>query len=201
MFGRAFPSVLCLLAVACALQHGACAANDEPDRDLEWHLKTSYLYRLSTCVHWPEGAGGEFVIAVFGRNRLEPWLIELAKTKKIDDKKIVWRHWKSIDDFQACHVVFIAAEAVDARSKESAGDRLAAVLKKTQGKGPLIVTESEGLITKGAMINLFVNSEGKMKFEVHLDAARRAGLQFKPGVLSSAAKVHRDLEKNSEHQK
>ena len=53
----------------------------------------------------------------------------------------------------------------------------------------LVVTESEGALADGSMVN-FVLVDGRVRFEVGLDAARRGGLTLSSRLLAVAQQVH-----------
>jgi len=101
--------------------------------------------------------------------------IEAAKT--VRGKKVVVGQFDSMDEYTQCHILFISRYAEPGRAGETAEDRLEAALEKTKDLPVLLVTETPGLARRGAAINFAVDTRtNRLKMEINLDAAERAGL-------------------------
>jgi hypothetical protein len=66
--------------------------------------------------------------------------------------------------------------------------RVAAIASATNGQPLLLVTESESALAEGAAIN-FVVVEDKVRFDVSLRSAERAGLKISARLLAVARTV------------
>jgi hypothetical protein len=180
---------------AFALGSGLASAQDA-EENREALIKAAYLYNFAVHSQWPKNAAGgakeKFIIGVLGKGDLNPALKKIAAGKTVQDKPIVLHHFASIGDYKPCHLLFIAAEAA-ADHKESAAERLEAALQKTKGTPVLIVAENEGLAQKGATINFYIE-DNNVKFEINLDAVKRADLQISSKVLR-VGKIIQDAKK------
>jgi hypothetical protein len=193
MIGRGYWWTAFLLGV-CALVSGigfAAAQDDEEDREAA--IKAAYLYNFAVYSQWPKNAAGadkeKFYVGVLGKGTLNSPLKKLAASKMVQGKPLVVQHFQSIADYKPCQILFIAADGASDK-KDSAEDRLAAALKKTNGTPVLIVSESEGLALKGAAINFFIE-ENVVRFEVNLDAVKEAGVEISSKVLRLGKVVSR----------
>ncbi len=80
----------------------------------------------------------------------------------------------NIDAITSCHILVVS----------QAGD-LAGALKKAQGKSVLVIAQDTGSAQKGAVVNLPV-IQNKVKMEINMSAAKKAGLTPNPGLLRIA---------------
>jgi hypothetical protein len=71
---------------------------------------------------------------------------------------------------------------------EPASQRIEAVAEAAAGGGTLLVTETKGAIGRGSMIN-FVLHEGRVRFDVDLNAVARGGLGLSSRLLAVAHSV------------
>jgi YfiR/HmsC-like len=167
---------------------GSLASAQEAEENREALIKAAYLYNFAVHSQWPKnavaGTKDKFCIGVLGGGALNPFLKKIAATKTVQDKPIELHQFASVADYKPCHLLFIAREPAAGR-KESAAERLEAALKKIKDAPVLVVTETEGLAQKGATINFYIE-ENNVKFEVNLDAVKRADLQISSKVLRLA---------------
>lgn len=170
------------LAAWAAVGLACFARPDDPPIYEEYQVKAAYLYRIAQYVTWPKSAteGDKFIIGILGPDPFDRYLNDVAARKKIDDKPIVIRQFRTAADYKPCHILFVSA----GESKEDPPDkRLADVLKVAKEDDPvLVVAESEGMATKGAALNFYLE-ERKPKFEVNPPAAKRRGLRLDAKLL------------------
>jgi len=65
---------------------------------------------------------------------------------------------------------------------------IAGLARKASERAVLVVTESEGALAEGSMVN-FVLVDGRVRFEVGLDVVRRSGLTLSSRLLAVAVQV------------
>ncbi len=82
-------------------------------------------------------------------------------------------------DLQACHVLYVAAEA----EKE-----LAAALRAVEGRAVLTITEVDAEAPPASVINIVV-IDTKLAFQVNLDVADKSGIRLGANLLSLAKRV------------
>lgn len=135
------------------------------------------VFNFIKYVQWPDhDKSGEFVIGVIGNsemyNTLNTWYAGKAK----GSKTYVIKKFNSAAEVENCHVVFI--------DKAKSGE-FDAVNNKVKGKGTLVVTDRNGLGSKGSCIN-FKTVDAKLRFELNQQAIEASNLKVS-GALTSMA--------------
>lgn len=146
-------------------------------------VKAAYLFRFAQYVEWPETAapGAPFVIAVAGADDVAVQLERLLPGMAINGRRAVVRRVTRGQDLEGVHILFVGASAFN----RTRGLRARAIEKPI-----LLVTESEGGIDGGAVIN-FIEVDRNLRFEISLNAADRSNLKVNSALLSVAARVER----------
>jgi hypothetical protein len=184
---RALAARLLLWALIAVVARGSLASvpaqpagAQPPALANEYTLKAAFLYNFGRYVQWPAGALGEasdpFVIGVVGEDSFAGELDKIAAKRTIQERRISVRRFASVEDYrQPCHILFV--------SRSLTGDEQAALLAKTEGKPVFVVGETPGLAERGATANFFVDGD-HIRFELNVDAARRAQLRMDAKLLS-----------------
>ncbi len=134
-----------------------------------------FILNFIKYIQWPN-VSSDFVIGVLGDADIIAELERSSQNKNVAGQKIVIKKYDNINDFNGeCHVFYIP----NGKSKH-----LADALTKTSGKSTLVITEKNGLASKGSGIN-FVLKDGRWKFELNKEATEKAGLK----VSSDLAKL------------
>lgn len=161
-----------------ALALGAIAQQQASESE----LKAAYLYRFLSFIEWPAGrfAGPQapIVVAVAGAPEIAEQLSLAAQGRSAQGRPIAVRALGPRDDPAGAHVLFIGGRAAG---------RLAA-LARSASPATLVVSDSDGALDAGSMIN-FIEVEGRLRFIVALDAAERAGLRISSRMLAVASEV------------
>jgi hypothetical protein len=146
-------------------------------------VKAAYLFRFAQYVEWPESAspGAPFVIAVAGADDVAVQLERLLPGMTINGRRAVVRRVTRGQDLEGVHILFVGASAFN----RTRGLRARAIEKPI-----LLVTESEGGMDGGAVIN-FIEVDRNLRFEISLNAADRSRLKVNSALLSVAARVER----------
>jgi hypothetical protein len=171
--GVAAAHALCVLATVLSF-HAARA-----QAPLEASVKAAYVYRFIEYVSWPaevfKTPADPIVIGVAADDDVAEELRRIARDRRVHDRRLV--------------VVNVAQETATPVQVLYAGARAASrVLKATFGRPVLVVTDAPDGLDRGATIAL-VESEGRIKFEVSLDAAHRAGISISARLLAIAVRV------------
>jgi hypothetical protein len=131
-------------------------------------LQSIFIYNFIKQIEWPAAVSkGDFVIGVLGATPLQNELENLAKSKKVDNRKISVLHFADVSEISNCHIVFVPAMEAD---------KISRVKTAIKQRPTLIVSEKEGATKDGAMIN-FVVRDYKQKFELNEDLASRQNLK------------------------
>jgi hypothetical protein len=175
---------LALLAlVLCSPGHGGAQA--PAGAVSERSVKAAFLYKFASYVEWPDSAtAGDtaIVIGVLGHTAFADELAQITTGRTVSNRPIVIRRLDEdeLADDLRLDVLFIGDE-----EREELPRVLAAI-----GQRPvLIVTESDGAIADGAIINFTVDAE-RVRFEVSLYAAEARRLRLNARLLAVAQQVH-----------
>ena len=149
----------------------------------EANLKAAFIYSFTKYIDWGNyNDKSEFVIGVIGADSpVIPPLQEIARTSKINDKRIEIRIINDLSDIKNCDILFITKEC---------SFPLKEVLDRT-GQGMLTISESKGFAAKGTDFN-FVIVNQKLKFEANLVAINSSGLKAGSQLLKLAIIVNQD---------
>jgi hypothetical protein len=174
----------CRLALLCAAAlagWGAGAAEDPAS--LEQRVKAAFLYQFASYVEWPAQSFAQpdtpVTIAVMGAEQLAAELKQLSAGRTVGGRKVEVRQVRPGETLAGVHILFVG-------SAESA--RLAQVVQAAKARPVLIVTEADGALSQGGMIN-FVIVERRVRFEVALDSVEKSGLRLSSRLLAVAQQV------------
>jgi hypothetical protein len=162
-----------------------CWAVSPPVRAQSAHsedsVKAAYIYRFTGYVDWPEdaAAGHPFVIDVYEDPGLAAALKRLLPGHPINKQPAEVREVSRIQDLGNAQILYIGP---------GHADFLRAVAAH-QNRSMLIVSEDEKGLDLGSVFN-FVTVDNRVRFEVSLTAADRAGVKISSELLSVAVRVH-----------
>jgi YfiR/HmsC-like len=149
----------------------------------EYRLKAAFILHFAELADWPAGTldsqKGPVVFCTLGGNPFEGELEAAVADKQIGTHPILVRHLRQWQDSPGCHVLFLGAG-------EHA--RTAAHLAKLKDAPVLTVGEGEDFVKQGGIIGLCLEGK-KVRFDINLEAARRAGLKISSRLLVLARNV------------
>lgn len=149
----------------------------------EYQVKALCLLNFIKYVEWPAeaspGSNSPIRIGILGENRFGNNLNKVVEDKRIAGHEIIIEKITSAEQWKNCQVLFISA---------SEQDRLPEILEQLKTSPILTVGETSQFIGQGGMVN-FVKKDGKIRFEINLDATRAAHLQVSSQLLRLADKV------------
>lgn len=173
-----------LLVVLCALAVPGPRAHGESSAPPEYLVKAAFLYNFAKFVDWPDEAFGDALgplnLCILGRDPFGPF-IQSIEGKTSQGRQLVVRRTDRVEDIGNCHILFVS---------ESEKKRLAAILQTTRDRHVLTVADMEGFARRGGIVTL-VKVEDRIRFEINIDAAERAGLRISAKLLN-LAKIIRD---------
>ncbi len=137
------------------------------------------LYNFSRNINWPEeNKSGDFVISIIGDKELFNEMTKLTQNMKVGLQPITIRYFSTVNEISGYQqIVFVS---------DWQSSKINSVVQKTAGSHTLIVTQTEGLINKGSMIN-FVPVNGVMKFEMNKEGLRKNNLMASSVLEKMAA--------------
>lgn len=155
----------------------------EAQKPTEYEVKAAFLFNFARFVEWPDEAFASpkspLVIGILGRDPFGSVLDQTVQQKTVRERSFIVRRFKSAQDIQGCHLLFIAA---------SEQHRLNEHLKHI-GEAPILtISEIEGFCQNGGMIN-FVLIQNLVRFQINPNAAIAAHLKMSSKLLKLAILV------------
>jgi hypothetical protein len=175
-------SRLSAISIAFALLNPACLPAQQSNPS-EYEVKAAYVYDFGKFVTWPPNvtAAGEFNICVLGTDPFGATLDAITAGERINGRKIAINRIAKPQEAVSCHILFISS------SEESRLKEILATLDKTS---VLTVSEISQFTRRGGMIQFIVEAN-KVRFEVNVTSAERAGLVLSSQLLKVAINVRR----------
>jgi hypothetical protein len=178
---RVSPYRVCALFLLCVLTNsGNLPANTTAE---EYSVKAAFLFHFAQFVDWPaetfKGAGTPLVYCTIGADPFHGALDASLSGKSVGTHPIQVQHFKQTSDLQGCHIVFIG---------ENERRLFSTVFELYKGNPVLIVGESERFAQEGGMIGFCVE-ENKIRFDINLEVAEKAGLKISSRLLVLARTV------------
>ena len=171
-----------VLLCAAALAGPGLGAAEDPGA-LEQRVKAAFLYQFASYVEWPGQAFAQadtpVTIAVMSADMLAAELKQLVTGRSVGGRPVLVRQVKPGESLAGVHILFIGS---------SESGRLAQLAQSPKPRPMLTVTESDGALTQGSMIN-FVIVDRRVRFEVGLDSAEKNGLRLSSRLLAVAQQV------------
>ncbi|HEU4618570.1 MAG TPA: YfiR family protein [Gammaproteobacteria bacterium] len=183
---RAVAPALLALAFAWAATRAtlAQAPRAAPLADASYsqaQVKAAFLYRFGSYVRWPTLATPDdsITIDVLDDPEIAAELESFAAGRKIEGRSVRVRRIRTIEALADDQILFIGSDE---------NPRLDRIIEAVGKKPILIVTDAQGGLAAGAMINFQVLDQ-RVRFEISLSHARAAGLDLSSRLLAAAIKV------------
>jgi hypothetical protein len=149
----------------------------DPQTLTEYQIKAGFFFNFTRFVEWPESAfataTSPILACVVGETQLTDLLIDVAAGKVVNGRTVSIRRVKPSDDLRVCNLLFISA----------AEQRRTAEILGSVKINTLTVGETPGFAQAGGMINFSIQ-ENKVKLELNLDTATRAGLKVNSKLIA-----------------
>ena len=142
-------------------------------------MKAAYLYNFALFTQWPKLSASVFQFCVLGVSALDDELRRLQGRPVQNGLPLVVRNVVPGDDLEPCQLLYL---------DENQRRQFASTLGRLSGYPVLTVTDAEGLVEQGAMIEVR-RQDNRLAFDVNLSAARRVRLDFSARLLKLASYV------------
>ncbi len=146
----------------------------------EYDVKAAYLYNFGKFIEWPARPApvedGVFRICVLGQDPFGSALNAILAGETISGAKVVNNPVAKAEDAVNCRILFIS-------SSESV--QLKHILAALANTGVLTVSDMPEFSQRGGMIQ-FVWQGNRVRFQVNLESAKRAGLTISSELLKLA---------------
>jgi hypothetical protein len=184
---KKFSQAAALWCLAIAL-FGIASAKAQPAAS-EYEVKAAFLYNFIKFVEWPPKAyfdrNAPLIIGVLGENPFSSpseatnYLDQAVTGKIINERKIVVKYSDRLADLTHCQLLFVG---------KSERNRIKDILANVSGMTILTVGETDNFCQQGGVINFVMQSE-KVRFEINVGAAEKAGLKISSKLLNVAKVV------------
>jgi len=168
-------------AVALAGVRIDCAAQAEPAA--EHQVKAAFLYKFASYVEWPEASFARpdtpVTIAVLGDEPVAAEVEQAVTGRAVNGRRMAVRRVKAGDSMAGVHILFVG---------KSESSRLGQIVQNALPHSVLTVTESDGALAQGSVIN-FVVADRRVRFEISLQSAERGKLKLSSRLLAVATQV------------
>ena len=169
-------AMLCLI-IAIGLPADICAGTVE-----EYSVKAALVFNFARFTDWPLDTLADFPetfnICVFGEDAILEAFAGVAG-KRVKGRRIIVKRVRRMRTSGNCNLLFV-----------SGSDRknLPKIFAAIKGKPVLTIGEMAGFTEAGGIINL-IKTGNRIKFEVNLKAAQKAGLKISSRILKLATIV------------
>jgi len=186
---RALPLRRSARILGLALLGLALRAEAAPD---EYQVKGAFLYNFARFVVWPEvpaspaptevtgprasddpAEAPAIRFCIVGESPFEHGLEQMFAGKRVRGHAIQLVHLSEEEAAHRCALLFVAA---------SEADRIEAHLARVALSPVLTVGDTEGFALRGGMIG-FKLEDSRVRFEINLDAVRKAGLSMNARLI------------------
>lgn len=149
----------------------------------EEKLEAAYMLKFLNYVEWPAASfaapDAPYRIAVVGDDAVAEEMARVSAGKTVNNRPIVVSRLGASDSMNDIDMLFIG------RSDRASAT---ALLARLRTQAVLTVTASEGGLDMGSIVNFRI-VDNRVRFEVSLDAADRAGLKLSARLLGVAINV------------
>jgi hypothetical protein len=159
--------------------------NAQTPKPTEYEVEAAYLSNFGRFVEWPAKTGASekdsFFVCVLGQDPFGPLLDAALRGETIGDARMVAKRIAGAAEAANCRIVFVNS----ARDSEVKG-----ILAALRSSNALTVSDSLDFTRQGGMIQ-FVLEGNRVRFEINLAAAQRAGLTLSSQLLKVAVAIRR----------
>jgi YfiR/HmsC-like len=150
----------------------------------EYEVKAAYLFNFGKFVKWPANVSGgdSFPICILGNDPFGNALDATVSGEAIDGKRISVRRVDNPSEAINCRIVFISA---------SEASRLREIMPVLSRAPVLTVSDLPNFVRNHGVIQ-FVRTDDRVRFQVNLTAAEKAGLTLSSELLKVATDVKRE---------
>ncbi len=141
----------------------------------------AFLLNLSTHVTWPANASSEpLKIGVLNSPEITGELDRVIRLIGTKNKPVKVTGFSTLDSIQSFHILFVPREKSYLLPK---------LIDKLNGYPTLLITEKEGMISRGSGIN-FLQMDKRLKIEIGISTLERLGLRISSDLASMGSSFY-----------
>ena len=156
----------------------------EEHQTTEYRVKVAFLYNFSRFITWPEQASrddGKFNLCILGGDPFGE-LLDALGGKSVHNNSLEIKRLDNLDQSHVCQIIFVS------QTGASHIENIMSTLKDLPVTGPRARTVRDGFTAHGGIIQ-FKLVDNKVRFNININAANRAGLTISSKLLSLATVV------------
>jgi uncharacterized protein DUF4154 len=145
-------------------------------------LKAAFVYNFAKFTEWPPEAlpaAAPFMACVLGDGPVGDALTRTVEGRQLSGRTIGVSRAAIDGPLRTCHLLYVS---------HMTPAQLTAILATVRGAPVLTISDADDFARLGGIAHIFVEN-GKMRFELNLDLARRSRLQLSSRLLALAALV------------
>ena len=172
-----------LRSLICALVLLSCASNaEEPGTKRADQFKAAYLFNFVKFVDWPAGMPQDRLLVCFlGGHGVFEALRDDIHRKKTGVRQLAAREIDTSSPLEECGALYIDAAMAPG----------AAALPTLRERPILTVSDAPDFAVRDGIIGLFLEGN-RLRFNINIDNAQKAGLRLRSDLLQLAASVERN---------
>jgi uncharacterized protein DUF4154 len=161
-----------------------CSATIGRAQDVtEPSLKAAFIYNFAKFTEWPQDALSgplPFNACVLGDEPTSDALERSVKGRQLGGRSITVQRVAPDGPLKSCHLLYVS-------NLKSA--QIASVVEAVRGAPVLTISDIDDFARLGGIAHVFIEN-GKMRFDLNLELAKRVRLQLSSKLLVLAARVH-----------
>lgn len=151
----------------------------------EYQIKAAFLYNFTRFVEWPASsfadAGSPIIIGAYCSDPFARVLEQTVSGRTVNGRGIVVQNLRAPAAAQATHVAFVCADS----------NALFGRIEETVSTRPVLtVGETDALAEQGVIIKFGLDDD-RVRFEINIAAAERAGLKVSAQLQKLATAIRR----------
>jgi YfiR/HmsC-like len=145
----------------------------------EQDIKFLLLKKFVTQIEWPSDFNRkEFKIGVYSSMGLYKKISQLdIRSYHVGERAISYYYLNSIEDLLPCNVIYVP---------QSSSKDIPSIKNKLAGLPILIISEQEGALEYGSMINFIERRDGNVSYEINESALASNGLKYSYKILEGS---------------
>jgi hypothetical protein len=155
---------------------------DEAAAALERSVKAAFVFKFAGFVDWPAEVlppDGPIRIGVMGEETIVQEIREAASSRTVEGRRVLAKQVVPGDTLEGVHILFMRDAAFRGMADEVA---------ELKPEAMLIVTETPGALERGSIVNFAVD-DGRVRFDLSLEAADQRGLRLSSRLITVARQV------------
>ena len=159
-----------------------CRLTAQTPQPTEYEVQAAYLSNFGRFVEWPAGTAKDpFYVCVLGQDPFGSLLDTALKGGFIAGAPMAAKRIAGPGEAASCRIIYV---------NPSKDTQIRNVLAGLRNTAALTVSDSADFIRFGGMVQFVLNGN-RVRFEINLAAAQRAGLTLSSELLKVAAAVRR----------